>query len=147
MGRGFWSPPLITQTMGKGLLAFLSAIAQDERERITKRANAGRAAALANGGRVGRRPKLNAEQQEEDLKRLAAGESCRRVGRLFKVSHSTISSCKQPEPNALTRVTLGKMPGTKLTGREFRDQERRTFRKLVQVALETVLRGCSVACP
>ncbi len=37
----------LTTTMGKGILAFLSAIAQDERERITKRANEGRAAALA----------------------------------------------------------------------------------------------------
>lgn len=40
----------LTTTMGKGILAFLSAIAQDERERITKRANEGRAAAVARGG-------------------------------------------------------------------------------------------------
>ncbi len=48
----------LTTTMGKGILAFLSAIAQDERERITKRANEGRAAAAARGGRIGRKPKL-----------------------------------------------------------------------------------------
>jgi DNA invertase Pin-like site-specific DNA recombinase len=46
----------LTTTMGKGILAFLSAIAQDERERITKRANEGRAAAVARGGRFGRKP-------------------------------------------------------------------------------------------
>ena len=60
----------LTTTMGKGILAFLSAIAQDERERITKRANEGRAAAIARGGRIGRKPKLNPEQQEEALRQL-----------------------------------------------------------------------------
>ena len=74
--------------MGKGILAFLSAIAQDERERITKRANDGRAAALARGGR---KPKLNPEQQEEALRRLSSGDSCRQIARLFKVSHTTVA--------------------------------------------------------
>jgi DNA invertase Pin-like site-specific DNA recombinase len=58
----------------KGLLAFLSAIAQDETERIAKRANEGRAAAKAMGGRFGRKPKLDDHQQAEALERLAAGE-------------------------------------------------------------------------
>ena len=59
----------LTTTMGKGILAFLSAIAQDERERITKRANEGGAAAVARGGRFGlSKPKLNPEQQEEALR-------------------------------------------------------------------------------
>ncbi len=35
----------LTTPMGKGILAFLSALAEDERERITRRANEGRAAA------------------------------------------------------------------------------------------------------
>jgi len=52
-------------------LASLSAIAQDERERITKRANEGRAAAVARGGRVGCKPELNPEQQ----KRPCAGSA------------------------------------------------------------------------
>ena len=80
-----------TTTMGKGILAFLSAIAQDERERITKRANEGRAAAVARGGRIGRKPKLNPEQQEEALRRLGSGDSCRQIARLFKVSHTTVA--------------------------------------------------------
>ena len=81
----------LTTTMGKGILAFLSAIAQDERERITKRANEGRAAAVARGGRFGRKPKLNPEQQEEALRRLGSGDSCRQIARLFKVSHTTVA--------------------------------------------------------
>ena len=81
----------LTTTMGKGILAFLSAIAQDERERITKRANEGRAAAVARGGRFGRKPKLNPEQQEEALRRLSSGDSCRQIARLFKVSHTTVA--------------------------------------------------------
>jgi DNA invertase Pin-like site-specific DNA recombinase len=48
----------LTSTIGKGLLAFLSAIAQDERERIAKRANEGRATAKAQGRRFGRKPRL-----------------------------------------------------------------------------------------
>src|SRR5262245_44254480 len=35
----------LTSTIGKGILAFLSALAQDERERIIKRSNDGRKAA------------------------------------------------------------------------------------------------------
>src|SRR5262245_19213291 len=71
----------LTSTIGKGLLAFLSAIAQDERERIAKRANDGKAAAKAAGRRFGRKPKLDDHQQAEALKRLGAGESRRAVTR------------------------------------------------------------------
>jgi DNA invertase Pin-like site-specific DNA recombinase len=80
----------LTSTIGKGLLAFLSAIAQDERERIAKRANEGRAAAKVMGRRFGRRPKLDDHQQAEALKRLAAGESRRAIARSYRCSHSTI---------------------------------------------------------
>ncbi len=40
--------------MGKGILAFLSALAEDERERITRRANEGRAIEAKQGVRFGR---------------------------------------------------------------------------------------------
>ena len=80
----------LTSTIGKGLLAFLSAIAQDERERIAKRANDGRAAAKAMGRRFGRKPKLDDHQQAEALKRLTAGESRRAIARSYRCSHSTI---------------------------------------------------------
>jgi DNA invertase Pin-like site-specific DNA recombinase len=80
----------LTSTIGKGLLAFLSAIAQDERERIAKRANEGRATAKAIGRRFGRKPKLDDHQQAEALKRLAAGESRRAIAGSYRCSHSTI---------------------------------------------------------
>jgi DNA invertase Pin-like site-specific DNA recombinase len=77
--------------MGKGLLAFLSAIAQDERERIAKRAGEGRAAAKAAGKRFGRKPKLDEHQSAEARRRLADGESFRAIARSYRVSHTTIS--------------------------------------------------------
>jgi DNA invertase Pin-like site-specific DNA recombinase len=81
----------LTSTIGKGLLAFLSAIAQDERERIAKRAGEGRDAARAAGRRWGRKPKLNEHQQAEALRRLAGGESFRAIARSYRVSHTTVS--------------------------------------------------------
>jgi DNA invertase Pin-like site-specific DNA recombinase len=55
----------LTTTIGGGFLAFLSALAQDERKRITGRANDGRVAALKRGARFGRKPKLTEHQQRE----------------------------------------------------------------------------------
>ena len=81
----------LTSTIGKGFLAFLSALAQDERERIVKRANAGREAARARGARFGRKPALKPEQQADARRRLAAGESARALGKAYNVSDSTIS--------------------------------------------------------
>jgi DNA invertase Pin-like site-specific DNA recombinase len=72
----------LTTPLGRGFIAFLSAMAEDERGRIVKRANDGRTAAKAKGMRFGRKPKLTERQQAEALKRLepakAAGRSARR---------------------------------------------------------------------
>ena len=83
--------PDLTTPIGRGFIAFLSALAEDERQRILKRANDGRRAARARGARFGRRPKLSEHQQTEALKRLEAGESCRQIGRSFNVHHATVS--------------------------------------------------------
>ena len=40
---------------------------------------------------MGRKPKLNPEQQEEALRRLGSDDSCRQIARLFKVSHTTVA--------------------------------------------------------
>jgi DNA invertase Pin-like site-specific DNA recombinase len=81
----------LTTPSGRGILALLSGLAEEERERIVSRANEGRAAARRRGARMGRKPSLSPHQQEEALKRLAKGESARALGRSYGVSHSTIS--------------------------------------------------------
>jgi hypothetical protein len=81
----------LTTPLGRGFLAFLSAMAEDERQRIVKRANAGRTAARERGARFGRRPTLSAEQQADARRRLAGGESARSLGRIYRVSHTTIA--------------------------------------------------------
>jgi DNA invertase Pin-like site-specific DNA recombinase len=73
------------------LIAFLSSLAEDERQRILKRANDGRMAARKRGACFGRKPKLSAHQQAEAKQRLAQGETCRAIARSFKVHHATIS--------------------------------------------------------
>lgn len=81
----------LTTPMRKGILAFLSALAEDERERITRRANEGREAAKARGTKFGPKPKLTDHQQQLALARLAMGDSCRAIGRDMGVAHTTIS--------------------------------------------------------
>jgi DNA invertase Pin-like site-specific DNA recombinase len=81
----------LTTPIGRGFIAFLSALAEDERQRILKRANDGRRAARARGAKFGRKPKLSEHQQAEALRRLRAGESCRQIGRTFNVHHETVS--------------------------------------------------------
>ena len=72
-------------------LAFLSALAEDERERITKRANEGRRIAAANGTKFGRKPKLTDHQRQPALDRMANGETCRVIALDLGVAHTTIS--------------------------------------------------------
>lgn len=81
----------LTTPIGKGILAFLSALAEDDHERILRRAADGRKLAHAKNVKFGPRPKLTEHQQALALERLAAGDSCRGIGRDMGVSHSTIS--------------------------------------------------------
>ena len=48
----------LTTPLGKGILAFLSALAEDERARILARATGGRAEARKRGVKFGPKPKL-----------------------------------------------------------------------------------------
>lgn len=86
----------LTTVMGKGILAFFSALAEAERERIVSRAAHGRSIAKAKGVKFGRKPKLTAHQIEKARERLAAGDTCRDIGRDMGVSHSTISRLGDP---------------------------------------------------
>lgn len=81
----------LTTPMGKGILAFMSALAEDERARITARAAEGRKIARAKNVQFGPKPKLTDHQKYKARQRLAAGDSAREIAKDFGVSHSTIS--------------------------------------------------------
>src|SRR5512141_41446 len=55
----------LTTPPGQGILAFLSALAEDERARILARANGGRAAAKKRGVKFGPKPRLALHQERE----------------------------------------------------------------------------------
>jgi DNA invertase Pin-like site-specific DNA recombinase len=80
----------LTSTINRGLIAFLSALAEDERQRILARCADGRKVAKAKGVKFGRKTKLNEEQRQEARKRLAAGESARSIGKIMCVHHATV---------------------------------------------------------
>jgi DNA invertase Pin-like site-specific DNA recombinase len=77
--------------MGRGFMAMMSAMAEDERLRIIKRTHEGRQIAQARGVRMGRKPKLSLHQQAEARERLAEGEATRDLAKSYGVSVSTIS--------------------------------------------------------
>jgi DNA invertase Pin-like site-specific DNA recombinase len=81
----------LTTKIGQGFLAFLSALAEDERERIHKRAVEGRKAARNAGRRFGRKPKLNATQQTRARELVRQGWGLRRIAAEMNVHHSTIA--------------------------------------------------------
>ncbi len=81
----------LTTRIGQGFLAFLSALAEDERERIVKRAADGRKVARTKGVRLGRKPKLTEHQLNKARTELARGKSCRAIAQDLNVHHSTIS--------------------------------------------------------
>ena len=82
----------LTTPMGRGFMAMMSAMAEDERLRIIKRTHEGRKIAQAKGVRMGRKPKLTPHQKEEARRRIAKGEeSTRDLAKSYGVSISTIS--------------------------------------------------------
>lgn len=99
----------LTTRMGQGFLAFLSALAEDERERIHSRASEGRRIARSRGVRMGRRPKLTAHQQQAAMTRLAKGEACRAIAADMAVHHSTIARLRLPTVQQLA-VSCDRVP-------------------------------------
>ena len=81
----------LTTPMERGFMAMMSALAEDERERIIKRTHEGRKIARAKGITMGRKPKLNHYQIKEARQRLANGEKTRDLAKISVVSISTIS--------------------------------------------------------
>jgi len=81
----------LTTPMGRGFMAMMSAMAEDERLRIIKRTGEGRKIAQGKGIRMGRKPKLTPHQMTEARQRIAKGESTRDLAKSYGVSVSTIS--------------------------------------------------------
>lgn len=81
----------LTTPIGRGLLAMLSAIAEDERIRTRKRADDGLRIAREKGVKLGRRSKLSEHQQQVAIERVRAGESFSAIARDMGVAHTTIS--------------------------------------------------------
>jgi DNA invertase Pin-like site-specific DNA recombinase len=81
----------LTTPMGRGFMAMMSAMAEDERLRIIKRTHEGRKIAQGKGVRMGRKPKLTPHQVEEARRRIAKGETTRDLAKSYGVSVSTIS--------------------------------------------------------
>jgi DNA invertase Pin-like site-specific DNA recombinase len=81
----------LTTPIGRGILAFLSSLAEDERARILARANGGRAAAKKRGVKFGPKPKLAAHQARDAVRMVREeGRSLREVAHHYHVGHSTI---------------------------------------------------------
>jgi DNA invertase Pin-like site-specific DNA recombinase len=81
-----------TTAHGRLMLTVLGGLAEFERELIRARTGEGRARAVANGVRLGRKPKLTPHQQREAKQRVATGkETLREIARSYNVHNSTIS--------------------------------------------------------
>jgi len=80
-----------TTPHGRLLLTILGSLAEYERELIRARTMEGRARAKASGVRLGRRPKLDPQQQRQALRRRLAGEPLDAIAQSFRVSATTIS--------------------------------------------------------
>ena len=78
------------------------AMAEDERQRIVKRANDGRAAARKRGVQMGRKPKLSDHQRLVARDRLAAGESARAIAKEWGIAHTTVSRVMRAREAHLT---------------------------------------------
>ncbi len=83
-----------TTSHGRLMLAVLAGSAEFVRDLILQRTSEGRARALAEGVRFGRRPKLTKHQAREALKRVGAGEPLREIALSYAVDHSTTSRLK-----------------------------------------------------
>ena len=85
-----------TTAHGRLMLTVLGGLAEFESELIPVRTGEGRRRAVAPGVKMGRKPKLDPFQKREALKRLAAGESRRTIGRSYGVHRSTIERLAVP---------------------------------------------------
>jgi DNA invertase Pin-like site-specific DNA recombinase len=76
--------------MGMFLIQIIGSVAQLERSLIIQRTSEGRKRAIARGVIMGRKPKLNAYQRTEAVKRHENGEFMSDIARSYNVSTATI---------------------------------------------------------
>jgi hypothetical protein len=77
----------LTTPSRRCILALLSGPAEAERTRILRRAPTRAASPPSSAGsRFGRKPKLDDQQQQDAVRRLKAGESCRAISRTYRVT-------------------------------------------------------------
>lgn len=80
-----------TTPAGKLMLTVLGGLAEFERSLIKERTTEGRARAVKAGKRLGRRPLLTPAQQVEALRMAGEEKSHAEIGKVLRVSRSTIS--------------------------------------------------------
>ncbi|HJX95294.1 MAG TPA: helix-turn-helix domain-containing protein [Candidatus Acidoferrum sp.] len=76
---------------GRLMIAVLGGLADVERDLIRTRTAEGRSRAQKRGQRMGRKPKLTDEQQDEARKRRAQGATLAELARSYHVGKSTIA--------------------------------------------------------
>jgi DNA invertase Pin-like site-specific DNA recombinase len=81
-----------TTSQGRLMLTVLGGLAEFERDLIRARTSEGRARAVANGVKLGRKPTLTPRQRREAIKRVnAEKETLGEIARSYNVSRWTIS--------------------------------------------------------
>src|SRR5580704_14187705 len=81
-----------TTSHGRLMLTVLGGLAEFERDLIRTRTGEGRARAVANGVKLGRKPTLTPHQRHEAIKRRDTGnETLADIARSYNVSAATIS--------------------------------------------------------
>jgi len=81
-----------TTSHGRLMLTVLGGLAEFERDLIRARTSEGRARAVANGVKLGRKPTLTPHQRREAIKRVnAERETLGEIARSYNVSRWTIS--------------------------------------------------------
>jgi DNA invertase Pin-like site-specific DNA recombinase len=86
-----------TTAHGRLMLTVLGGLAEFERELIRARTSEGRARAVANGVKLGRKPTLTPHQRREAIKRVnAEKETLGEIARSYNVSRWTISRLSAP---------------------------------------------------
>ena len=86
----FFAQRAATSPTGRAMWQMVGILAELERSLIQERTKAGRAAAIARGVKMGRKPKLTTQQIEHAKKLLEQGEHHDKVAQLFNVSRRTL---------------------------------------------------------